>query len=332
MESIYNAIATKYADAQQINVPWVDGQWITEQVWPIEVVGYVDPGWDGNFLEDVIECLDPNIYWTVHNEGDWSSVDRKDALLFGWDDFKNQVLTKTRYFFQNHVEDEYEAMRGDSVPINKVMEVLGEICSKSGMLKLVEPGTEFYRVRVSKNKQNYETFDELGVPPHEITNAGRMNPAGIPYFYVAFDKETACAEVLSESVDFCLAKFVNTVPIPVIDFTKQLEIPSIFDLGKTKERQNQLFLRDFINDLIKPVEKNNREHVEYVPTQVVSEFFRYVFIDENGDSIKGLVYPSVKNLEGVNLAVFESDNDFLQKSFELVDVEYHTSETEYACS
>jgi hypothetical protein len=86
-------------------------------------------------------------------------------------------------------------------------------------------------------------------------------------------------------------------------------------------RHNRYFLHKFINDLVAPVSKDGREHVDYVPTQIVSEYFRYKFKSEKGSGIKGIKYPSVKDSGGTNLAVFSSNNDELEGVFELLQIE-----------
>jgi hypothetical protein len=49
-----------------------------------------------------------------------------------------------------------------------------------------------------------------------------------------------------------------------------------------------------VEDLSKPISKNGREHIEYVPTQVVTEYFRYTYEDLTGGSLDGIIYPSSK--------------------------------------
>ncbi|MCC2605610.1 RES domain-containing protein [Planctobacterium marinum] len=320
MDVVYEAIQTKYADAQDINVPWAEGAWITPEIYSPDVVGYVDPGWSVNFLEDVINALSPFVYWTEHADGDWSSMDKASALSYGWERFKLQVLFHTRYFFQSHEDDEYEAMRSDFLPVNQMMSVLGKLCLSNQMITTVDPGTSFYRVRVSQDKELYTDFDQVGVPPIDNTGAGRMNPSGIPYFYLGFEQETAIAETLSTSTHYCMATFTNSAPIKVIDLTSRPDIPSIFDVNNAEKRHDLMFLEGFVNDITKPVAKDKREHTEYVPTQVVSEYFRHVFLDNENSRIDGIVYPSAKSSTGTNIAIFKSDNKELQSIFELIDV------------
>ncbi|MGB1239679.1 MAG: RES family NAD+ phosphorylase, partial [Pseudomonadales bacterium] len=189
------------------------------------------------------------------------------------------------------------------------------------MVTVISAGTEFYRVRHASPKEQFSTFSEMGVPPVGNASAGRMNPAGISYLYVAYQKETAEKEVLEWSKRWFTAKYKTKVDIPIIDFSVAPSIPSIFEPELYKSRHNSYFLNAFIKDLIAPVSKDGKEHVDYVPTQIVSEYFRYRFKDENGNGVMGLKYPSVKDKNGTNIAVFSSNNEDLEEMFELLEIQ-----------
>ena len=64
------------------------------------------------------------------------------------------------------------------------------------------------------------------------------------------------------------------------------------------------FLAAFSDEISKPVAHDGSEHVEYVPTQVVSEYFSQVFTYSVGKKVDGLVYPSAVVNGGKNLVVF----------------------------
>jgi hypothetical protein len=50
--------------------------------------------------------------------------------------------------------------------------------------------------------------------------------------------------------------------------------------------------------------KDGREHIDYVPTQVVTEYFRHVFKDGDGQPVKGILYPSARQDGGVCCVLF----------------------------
>src|SRR5262249_23506696 len=56
--------------------------------------------------------------------------------------------------------------------------------------------------------------------------------------------------------------------------------------------------------LAKPIKKDDREHIEYVPTQVVTEFLRHEFRTEGGHRVKGIIYQSARNGKGKCCVLF----------------------------
>ena len=61
----------------------------------------------------------------------------------------------------------------------------------------------------------------------------------------------------------------------MIDMTALPELPSLFE-DVAQRYDTVLFLRRFAEDIVLPIELDGREHIEYVPTQVFTEYLRYV--------------------------------------------------------
>ena len=59
-----------------------------------------------------------------------------------------------------------------------------------------------------------------------------------------------------------------------------------------------------------PLKKNGMEHIEYVPSQVVSEYFALVFDVSNGECLDGILYPSAIKTNGRNLVLFPTNRCF----------------------
>lgn len=317
MLRIYETISTKYADAQDLNMPWVEGGWLTDEIYTTDVVGDFDPGWNGQFLDDIIDSLDPMTYWAEHSKGDWAVVNPSQALHYGWESFKNQILTKTRYLALSEPEDEHEVGRPDYIPISNMLDALGYIFEKHGNIHIQPGNTEFFRVRAAKAGESFTRFEDLGLPPVGVASGGRMNPPGISYFYIALDEATATAEVIDKDTEYFVGRFKSKKDLRLVDFVRLPQTPSLFEPKLYDQRHSILFLYQLKDDLIKPVSKDGREHIEYIPTQVISEYFRYRFKDSSGDGIDGFIYPSIKKDGGINIVVFESENDNLQRTFTL---------------
>jgi len=68
------------------------------------------------------------------------------------------------------------------------------------------------------------------------------------------------------------------------------------------------FLHSFVKSVAAKVQPGDREHIDYVPTQVVTEWFRTVF-QHNGTVIDGILYPSTQNPGGCSLVLYANRHD-----------------------
>src|SRR5262249_20798669 len=160
-------------------------------------------------------------------------------------------------------------------------------------------GTRIYRVRLhSASSPPPNTIGELGPPPREMTLfSNRMSPAGVSMFYGAFDEATALKETRSRKTRRRMVATVATFRLvedgPVLDLTGLPDVPSVF-AGDWERRPSLAFLHDFVADLTAKIKKDGREHIEYVPSQVVTEYVRHRFTAQTGVSVRGIRYPSAQ--------------------------------------
>ena len=71
-----------------------------------------------------------------------------------------------------------------------------------------------------------------------------------------------------------------------------------------------MFLNHFAYDLSKPIVRDKRVHVEYVPTQVVTEYFR-TEVRHDDQPILGIRYRSARHSEGRSLVLFATQDDLV---------------------
>ncbi|MEJ5034879.1 HEPN-associated N-terminal domain-containing protein [Acinetobacter sp. MYb177] len=318
MQHVYDAVLKYYGDAQDINLPYTEGEWLLGSTLIEDVLSDFDPGWPDEFTCDLASSADPFWHLVEHVNSNWLQISEHDALLYSWDTFKKQILYKTRYLFLSEPTDELEDRQ--IIPVRFMLDALANECKGLKLIKKIPKDSEFYRIRSHGEEDEFTEFSEVGVAPKRNASSGRMNPAGIPYFYIASTSDTAKAETISDQRCWTLATFKLKEDISVIDFSKLSKIPSKFETRKYKLRQKLLFIHSFVKDISTPVEKDGMEHIDYIPTQVVSEFFRYRF----SPKVKGIKYKSIKDPKGINIAVFESDNADLQVIFDLVSTEKFT--------
>lgn len=139
-------------------------------------------------------------------------------------------------------------------------------------------------------------------------------------FYAALDKNTALAETTYGNRDkkfseATIATFELTEDLLVLNLVKLPPVPSIFDGDEANfDRPTLLFLYDFVRDFTQPVEKDGREHVEYVPSQVVTEYVRYRLVEKVGQPVQGILYGSARTTEGTGCVLFLKHGDFMENS------------------
>ena len=75
-------------------------------------------------------------------------------------------------------------------------------------------------------------------------------------------------------------------------------------LGLDINPESSKHLWSFKEDLILPVHGDKFEHVDYVPTQVFTEYIRYLYHDSEGSVFDGIIYPSSKHFENQNIVIF----------------------------
>ena len=306
IEAIYAAVHTYYCEPAAGGVPYDQGFAIK----PIDIEQVLyNLGFDGNsdFVQVVVDAEVNGDYFVPAADGHWAGSHPHEVLSFAWRSFAHTVKHETRFHFstgpQADVTSPYEI---------DVREVLPAIAARlRPLIRTLAAGTQVYRVRVRRRRQAWQpTADEMGAPPREVASAGRMNPAGIPYLYTAFEKSTARLEAgitgrTSHTV--FIATFELTAPLQVIDLTLLPTVPSLFDVANKEAREQALFIRAFVEAISVPVTKDGGEHIDYVPTQVICEYLAQIFEPAPGARLGGLIYPSAVQIGGKNLVVFPED-------------------------
>ena len=129
--------------------------------------------------------------------------------------------------------------------------------------------------------------------------------------YAALDEATARSETYLRRdglpAEATVATFELTEDITVLNLAEIPGVPSIFAGEWIDERRESLiFLHAFVEALTDPVVKDGREHVEYVPSQVVTEYVRYRLPELLEKAVHGLIYPSARQDGGVGCVLFVS--------------------------
>jgi hypothetical protein len=256
--------------------------------------------WDSNekVVDDIIQSLDQE--WC---QRDPYGLPDDEALFSSWRDFAYQVKHHTRYIFLR-LNEEQKFPDLDTIPVSKMLDRLSNELSKleeENLLTMIGVGSKIFRTRIHDKSVQLTHATEIGTVPVESAKySNRMSPAGIPMFYGSLDPQTALEETVEDS-DIGVGKIASIGTFSVIrqlkvlDLTKLHEIPSIFDTNRGYLRSSLIFLGKFEEEISKPINKDGVEHIEYVPTQVFTEYIRHLYRDQSGNGLDGLLYRSSKN-------------------------------------
>jgi hypothetical protein len=240
------------------------------------------------------------------------ALTKGEALRFGWDAFRETVKHEARFVFALIEHDRDPEYEDPGEPVQRgaaMLRELGRLIVAYQLIAKIPAETTLYRVRVDDAGEHHSTAAALGSTPHEIASQSRMSPAGIPMLYAAEDIDTALAETVDPVRDAgkvaTVATFCTTENSQVVDLGRLPSVPSIFDPRPeaARERAELGFLHGFRRDVSAPIKPDNRIHIEYVPTQVVSEYLRYLLRDGDGRGVDGLAYDSAQ-ADGRNVVLF----------------------------
>ena len=228
---------------------------------------------NSDLFEDMANCIDYER--TSADEKAMYDEGHYERPAF-WARFCYLVKHQVRYLFQRH-NDIMNFRFGEPLAILQEVE---KMTRRYSLVTKVPAGSHVFRGRQHSSKEIISTAEQMCAPKAQYCrNPNRMSPAGISMFYCAFDIETTKKETVDKSLKdskFTSVCFELKKDIEVIDLSKLPKPPSKFDAAKRNKFEDLTFLQSFVNDLAKPVSRDGMVHIDYVPTQIVIEYFRYM--------------------------------------------------------
>lgn len=291
----------RYFFKTSAELPWdnEDGNYIGPQLDTHEAIyELAADAFEPAVLDDALELVSRAIgdenEWTT-----WGAAADTDDLDYAWMQFAETVTYESRFVFFDGGPHRDPALRF----LRRLREYLNE---KNGLVVSLPQGTAVYRGRLCENPGAIpRTARDLGPAPRGRAAANRMSPQGISLFYASADAATAVAEIAGHGVDplAMVGRFVTTLDLTVLDLTAPPAMPSPFDRERRREFRMLSFLGSFVSAITTPVIPDGRQHVEYVPTQVVTEYLRRVA----ARGLDGIVLPSVQTGRQTYVLFFDSD-------------------------
>ena len=180
-------------------------------------------------------------------------------------------------------------------------------------------GSIFWRARIIEN-EIYPNISDLDYPPSKIAKRGRLNDLGTPCFYIAARKETALAEIGATE-----GQLVQLAGFRVIN-ESSIRLAVIGEYANVQKNGYMHFAgKDHDFAIAKLLNAISRQ--EALKTIYIDKFFAsilaapkasengYIFTRALAQSIysrtgaEGIVFPSVKDRGGFNVAVQAAPSD-----------------------
>lgn len=203
---------------------------------------------------------------------------------------KGNITIEEPLYQREHLLDDNFSKFFESIPSLGSDEVFGKTLYR-GRIKDVDVFTNLDQTQQKK---------ELGPAPHKYSTAGRMNPAGISYFYATSEMDAVYSELRATLRDeVVIGEFEIIEHLNILNLTElpQREEESCFSEAYDIEIAPQwAFLRSFISEIQQPL-RDDEHTLEYIPTQMVAEFIR-------GCGYDGLCFNSSLHDGGVNFVLF----------------------------
>lgn len=234
-----------------------------------------------------------------------------ERIIFSWDAFCHLVKHRLRFFFltknRKHEDDDLY----DTVALLRELECC---CERFNLIKRIPAESLFYRARHQKSGETLTTAKELGPPSQEeATVSNRMSPPGIVLFYVSENPETALRETVNCPDTFAIGIFKTRREAIILDLADVPAVPSLFearpDTIEFNPRPPAIFLDHFATELSKPIARDDRIHINYIPTQIITEYFRTRPV--GGVPLDGIRYRSARDAGSCSLVLFATQDNLM---------------------
>ena len=238
--------------------------------------------------DELNDALSSHLFLEDKIRRDPTSLLLSEELSFLWKQFCDLVKKRQRYtFFKSPL---FERTTTD-YSAHGLDDILSELGNLIHMVEEILPtGTVIYRCRPAKNEDVVRGFRDLTAPPVSKAKSNRMSPIGISMFYGSFEKETPIIETKHYSKD-------PLAYLGIFRTTRQLLVINLFsapeaDFWMPSGWQEYGFLNSFHQEISKPIGPNDVDEIEYVPSQVFTEYLRYLCKNSRGEHYDGIIYRS----------------------------------------
>jgi hypothetical protein len=179
----------------------------------------------------------------------------------------------------------------------------------------IKPGANFWRAQLGQESRTVsekvegsdEQIEREEDCPHPASRMkpipnwsgeGRANPRGIPYLYLATERETALAEVRPwVGSRASIGLFQVRRSLTVIDCSRNHSDTMFYFKEPSAPERERAVWSSIDRAFAAPVERTD-DVADYIPTQIIAELFKHKGYD-------GIAYKSAFGKKGFNIALFD---------------------------
>ncbi len=208
----------------------------------------------------------------------------QDYNEVNWVDFQNEIKHENRYFSKLFSHQ-------DQIELKKILPYVSS--------EMVADSQCFYRARINEDGIEPFPLKEMGAPPSQKATAGRANPFGISYLYVASNPSTAIAETRPHKkaqVSVATLSIINTLKLVDLRDPKATVSPFRLSESQLKKAHASISLLITLGEELTTPGAPNQANLEYLSSQYICELIK-------SDGYEGVIYKSSLG-DGDNYAVF----------------------------
>jgi hypothetical protein len=303
MSVIMRAITFRYRTVGDAGLYHDEGQWVGGDV--LDAGEAAADVCGDHVTVDVLEAIGSAIREPLWTDASLFEARPDQVLTWSWQDFRDKVKYESRFVFLSGDRtgeglDEHRC----GYSAGEILGKLEQIITDNDIVRTAPAGTGFWRGRLADDPgkvKDYASAQALGSPPCERASNNRMSPAGISMFYGSENIDTAVAEIGAHSIKrhAVVGEFETVRKLALLDLANLPALPSLYQQAGREHYDDLRFLHFLARDLAKPISLDGQEHIEYVPTQVVTEYLRYL----PHCAVDGILFRSAQN-HGVNCVLF----------------------------
>ncbi len=279
-----------------------------------ELLSDLDITDDSVLLRDIAECFN-NDNWI---KTDPMVISKSQELSYKWESFENMVKHERRFTFFDSNAFSGKVFSTEN-GLQDILTELKNIIATHKIIRTLNQGTTIYRCRFLDPSEKIAEFNEITSAPSDRAKQSRMSPAGVSMFYGAFKLDLAIRESSNDGKGvgyYAYGKFVTKQDLRILDLTT---LP-ICSFWMEDDYQGLGFLYSFRKIISKSIKRDDKIHIEYIPSQVFTEYIRYSY----GEHIDGIIYGSSLDSNGQNIVLFY-DRDESEKILDMVNIKHKTS-------